>query len=517
MATCTTTGIWDVIKGNGVGFGQPGMGMIRIVSIALCLACSIQAADWYAAPTGTDGAAGTLVAPVSLKRALGDGLASPASPGDTVYLRGGTYPGGLSSELAGSSGSPIFVKPYSRELPVIECTATNVTGLSINGSYTQFSGIEIWNSASVRAPRNPGIFLMSPGSKIINCLIHDTGVGIYVSEQSIGAEIYGNLIYNYGDAVLPAKHAIYAHSTGPTVTIKDNVTLNGFYCGIHCYSEVAGELDGFDIIGNTCAEAGSLFGTTDRQQNFLIGGTVPADHIAFDRNSGYFKSSFQDNLLMGYQTTANVTGSVTSNYFGRGNCTFNSWDNMTVVGNSWEAVRSVFAYNPPGSLGTYSWNDNTYASSIPTLFNISSGGGITFAAWKTTTSFDSTSIFVSATSETRVFVRPNSYLPGRALITVFNWGLHPTVSVNLSSVCTVGQLYVIRNAANYYGPIVASFTYNGSAATLPMSGLGVATPVGVTAPLATGPEFNAFILETSTNNPAAPPSASFELRAVYTP
>jgi len=54
---------------------------------ALTLPVAAHAATWYIAPAGQDSATGTLAGPwQSLARAQ-----QAAQPGDTVYLRGGTY------------------------------------------------------------------------------------------------------------------------------------------------------------------------------------------------------------------------------------------------------------------------------------------------------------------------------------------------------------------------------------------------------------------------------------------
>lgn len=465
---------------------------------------------WIVATDGTDGGAGSLASPLSISKALGS--TSPVHAGDTIYIRGGTYAGGQVATIAGTASLPIAILPYGTERPILEATATNTTVLALDGSYLTLSGLELWNSAATRAPRNSGIIMRSPGSKVRNCIIHDTGVGIYVGEESIGSEIYGNLIYNYGDAVLPAKHAIYAHSTQQNVTIKDNVTFNGFYCGLQCYSEVSGQLDGFQIIGNACAESGSLFGTTDRQPNYLIGGTVPADHVALVQNSGYLASSFQDNLLMGYQTTDNGTGNVSSNYFGRGRTTFNLWTNLTVRANGWQDLSSFYSYNLIGSPGTYSWDNNAYSAPF-SCFQIGGGGGLSFAAWKGSTGFDGASTFAAAPVGMQAYVRANDYITGRSTVTVFNWGLADNVSVDLTGACAIGTYYAARNAADYFAGVVTSFTYAGIPVSFPMTNLSVATPVGVDAAAATGPEFNIFLVEIATNNPVSPPIATFRLRA----
>ncbi len=100
----------------------------------------------------------------------------------------------------------------------------------------------------------------------------------------------------------------------------------------------------------------------------------------------------------------------------------------------------------------------------------------------------------------KVFVRPNAYEAGRANIAIYNWDLDPTVSVDLSSVLSTGSAYSLTNAQNPFAAPVVSGIYDGGSISVPMTGLAPATPIGVPAPPATGPEFQAFIL-TSTPGP----------------
>ncbi|HEY6118548.1 MAG TPA: hypothetical protein VIV66_01255, partial [Pyrinomonadaceae bacterium] len=98
-----------------------------------------------------------------------------------------------------------------------------------------------------------------------------------------------------------------------------------------------------------------------------------------------------------------------------------------------------------------------------------------------------------------VTLDPNAYDTNRANLIISNLSGSPTVSVNLGSFLNNGDSFEIHNAQDYYGPLVASGTYNGPV-TINMNGLTVATPVGYNStmtPLAqmtSGPQFGAFIL-----------------------
>jgi hypothetical protein len=68
------------------------------------------------------------------------------------------------------------------------------------------------------------------------------------------------------------------------------------------------------------------------------------------------------------------------------------------------------------------------------------------------------------------------------------------VPVDFSSFLNVGETYVVRNAWNYFGTPVTSGVYAGGTVSITASGLTISTPVGLTTPAETGPEFNVFVV-----------------------
>jgi hypothetical protein len=160
-------------------------------------------------------------------------------------------------------------------------------------------------------------------------------------------------------------------------------------------------------------------------------------------------------------------------------------------------------------LAGYTWDNNQYFG-LNVFFrgtydgSSESGGSLlSFAQWQANTKFDAHSTFASsAPSGTWIYVRPNKYEPKRANITIYNWGQTPSVTVDLSSVLSVGDSYVIRDAQNFYGPAVVSGTYSGPAISIPMIGLKKAQPEGFAAPAHTAPSMGTFVLQgTSASSP----------------
>jgi hypothetical protein len=85
--------------------------------------------SFWVAPTGDDGSSGALEAPfATVARAM-----EAAQPGDTVYLRGGTYRETISSVRSGLAGQPITIQNYQGEAVYI--SASDV----VSGPWTETS------------------------------------------------------------------------------------------------------------------------------------------------------------------------------------------------------------------------------------------------------------------------------------------------------------------------------------------------------------------------------------------
>ena len=125
-----------------------------MVSIAVCPSASDAANTWYVAPTTSGTANGSIEHPfTSFSTAI-----NTAVPGDTIYVRGGTY--NLNSTVnigAGKSGTaanPYSLLAYPGESPILDFrgevySATNQgqKGLNLNGSYWRVKGLTIQYAA----------------------------------------------------------------------------------------------------------------------------------------------------------------------------------------------------------------------------------------------------------------------------------------------------------------------------------------------------------------------------------
>jgi len=433
----------------------------------LCLIASVaRATEYYASPTASVNGTGTFSNPWKLQTALDQPAA--VQPGDTIWLRGGTYTGRFTSYLNGTSAQPIVVRQYTGERATIDGGASGTTAIfTVYGSYTWFWGFEVTSSDPDRSTSTPGSSppditrgdgieinqtITHPGLKFINLVVHDTRQGFSYWKEAQDAEIYGSLIYYNGWNAPDGGHGhgIYAQNQTGTKKITDNILFSGFAYGFHAYTE-GSYIDNLDLEGNTTFNAGNLTGT---DRNLLIGGIngIVAHNPIIQNNSLYREASGSDDLNLGLDgSCSNAT--LTNNYIANGTALDNCLP-TTMTGNTFYGSISGFTQSQ--------YPSNTYYSSRPT--------GV------------------------KVFIRPNAYEAGRVNVTIFNWDNLDSVAVDLSGILSVGSTYEIRNAQNFFGPAVASRTYDGAPVSFPMTGLSPATPVGWAAPSATGPEFNAFIL-----------------------
>ena len=436
-----------------------------ILALALLSAATTLATDFYASPTGTSSGTGSLGQPWTLATAL----AQPAAvkPGDRIWLRGGIYHGPLTSSLTGTAAAPIVVRQYPGERATIDGNGTGSGGviLNINGAYTWFWGFEIMNSSTNRYSPNSGsaggngfgIYIFGISIRCINLTIHDTDQGIGSWQNSLGDEMYGNIISNNGwmGSDRGHGHGIYVQNVSTPRRLIDNIIFNQFSHGVHGYTE-GGSLNQLYFEGNISFNNGYLEGTFER--NLLIGsGVAIAQSPSLVSNYTYYTPTRQlgENNI-GYSAGC-TAATVINNYFAGGkglhvtNCTVSN-----VSGNTF--------YDTNGTSNFYSGNTYYSANTPP--------------------------------SGIQVFVRPNQYEPGRGNIAVFNWSHAGTVGVDLSSIVTVGSTYQILDAQNFFGPAIVSGTYSGGLVQIPMTGQVVAQPIGSVpaAPLPTEPEFGAFVV-----------------------
>ncbi len=518
------------------GGGSRGIAWIPATLVLCLLAAPAVGSDFYVSPTGSPSGSGSVSSPWDLQTAL----AQPAAvhPGDTLWLRGGTYVGTFTNRLTGTSVAPITVRPYPGERATLDgnavttlavamntsttsCTlaapvftpdptdvgvgvvhidseqihlflktgassytvdrgwngttpashsagavvTTNTVTLAIYGAYTWFMGLEIMNSSGVRTNSVTGslppdrlgfaVDTYGPGTRIINCVVHDAGQGIGLWTPATNSEVYGNLIYYNGwDA--PDRghgHGVYTQNQAPsTKRIADNILFEQFALGVQAYTE-GGNIDDITLEGNAAFNNGGV-STGGFSNNLLYGGLQLANFPSMINNVAFYPQTAGRNNL-GYSSGC-VNATTTGNYFAAQTALklVSCGTGLAMTGNTFYGALSGFTSSQ--------YPSNTYLSSRP--------------------------------STAAVFVRPNQYETGRETISVFNWGNQSTVTVDVTGVVPVNAGYEVRNAQNFFGSPVLSGTSPPTTLALPMNGLTPASVIGYPTPPAAGPDFNVFVL-----------------------
>lgn len=271
------------------------MRKIHFLFLLLALTLSANATIYYASPTGSG--TGTIGSPFSLTTALS--ASSGIAPGDTLYLRSGTYAGRFVSYLAGTTSLPITVMSYPNEWAVLSgnispaVNTTDTAALTVTGDNVIYRDFEIkYNGLSIRLETDPG-FVRCEGithpsginCKFINLRIHDNpGVGMWSSRGSAPVEVYGCLIYNngwYSDGTAGTVNrgrgpGLYCQNeTDEYKTFRNNIVFNNFYNGFEVWSASVDQppiVKNMVLDNNTSFNNGSPYATStlDKGANDIL-------------------------------------------------------------------------------------------------------------------------------------------------------------------------------------------------------------------------------------------------------
>jgi len=480
---------------------MPSAAALSAFALVLMSAGDARANNFYVSPAGSPSNSGSITSPWDIITGLGN---STVRPGDTVWLRNGTYGSGgytiISSYLTGTAVLPVYIRQYPGERATID------GGLDIAGSYAWYWGFEVTNDnwAFPRTTQDTGSFpggkpsdgvffsQGATGNKIINMIVHDAADGIADEQESIATEDYGNLTYNNG-WVAPDRghgHGIYLQN-GSTTTklVTDNINYNSFDIGIQGYG-AAGPVTYMNLNGNVSFNAG-------------LPNSHRVDNIIFE--GGGLEQGIQVSNGVFYNPL-NATPADTG---------YNEFDgigvDLTLVNNYWiGATPTSYSTLQLENYQTLVFTGNTVVGPV-TLSNVTTNtwSGNTYYNSAPPSGLDPNSpIYNNNPTGVTTIVQPNKYEPGRANIIVMNWAQNPIVSVNIqSSGLQAGTQFEVLDSQSFWGPAVLTGTYDGvSPIVLPMT-LTQVSPItmGFPTPAHTSAEFNVFILLPVGTVPMPPP------------
>jgi len=401
--------------------------------------------------SGSSSASGTQADPIDLATALSS--SSPAQPGQTIWIEEGVYQGSFESEVSGSAGLPISIKPLPGQRVLINShnSGINDAGLRVNGQWTDFYGIEATSSDTNRGnttQRYPnveaksGIAVFGAHTNIFNCLTYDNiGGGIDFWKTAIDSTIHGNIIYNNGFAHSGrgAAHGVYTQNTTGYKNITNNIIFFGFQTGIHPYSTGAAPLNNFTIENNVWFLAGASDPRDNQQKtNLIVETKAGIIDMVIKNNKGYSQvnrgSSINARTLSG-----NVE--VRDNYLAERLEVYGLWDPIPFTNNT-----------------IYGNIDDADTLLIPSASNTLST--------------------VKPTTGTKVFVDANGIDPRRGRVVIYNYGNANSVNVDLSSILKNGEAYRIHSVMGLFQEALVTGVYNGSLISIPMGTINPPQPNG---------------------------------------
>lgn len=247
-----------------------------------CMMCATlaNAADLYVAPGGSDSNPGTITSPfATLTHA-----SSKAKPGDTVWMRGGTYYPTRVEQIYGNGNTtagPIAFRAYGTEVPIIDGAkqpgqrgSKGTDTVVISGSHLTVTGLHVQNSwgtglafwaaqnivvtkSVVRRNQFAGIwvggnsqFVTLQGNTVEdNCLMNDAralngGWPAGISLEAVrDIAVRENVVQrNYGEGI--------GLVSAEKIAVERNRVLDNFSVGIYCDNCAWSKIDGNFVAAN---------------------------------------------------------------------------------------------------------------------------------------------------------------------------------------------------------------------------------------------------------------------------
>lgn len=418
-------------------------------------------------------------------------------PGDTLWIRGGVYGSGgktsFTSTLVGTRSSYVTVQGYPGE------TATINGQIVVNGDYSQWKSLEVTNSLLARRidgqERPSGFDLFGKGSKVINCIIHDTGNGAIGFWRTVGdgGELYGNVIWGTGvfDTATntPRGSPIYAQNQEGKRLIQNNISFHNATTAMKAYATNS-YANGFTVDGNTTFDNMGIFGIFFESLTNKIDKTVITNNNTYTSPGGNAAQGVMVGLNSKIvQGDLEISGNYIANEATEGvGLSIKDWstanvNDNTIIGRSDSAILDVqndnfinINRNTYVTESTRPFRDtelqarldavysSDYIASTQSIDQYVNGRGNVSGS-----RYDRNSKILTDVDAlpNKVVVTGNKYDPSRGVVTIYNWQQKPTVDVDLSKILVPGQNYMIKDVQNIFGASVATGTYKGGLVSLP--------------------------------------------------
>jgi hypothetical protein len=343
-------------------------GRFLLALAALLVPVSSHAAEFYVAPDGNDAGPGTIDRPfATVTRGQ-----EAASPGDTVWIRGGqyTFSGaeiriGILLDKSGQEGKPINYWAYPDETPVFDfyqlATPARIRGISVTGDWLHLKGLEVRGVQQILTRTNESWAIRVEGAS--HCVFdrlnlhHNEGPGLFVADGGDNLVLNCDSHHNYD----PDRGGQNADGFGGHSDDDGNVFRG---CRAWCNSD-----DGFDLINAPGAHTiegcwawhnGFVLDTGERAGNgagFKSGGfgrnparfppQIPAHiirfNLSFDNRVQGFYANYHPGPLHFYNNTAFANP--------------RNFDMQTVVDPVVHVLRNNIAFGPGVALANVTKSD----------------------------------------------------------------------------------------------------------------------------------------------------------------
>jgi MYXO-CTERM domain-containing protein len=158
-----------------------------------------RAATFYVATTGNDGNPGSMALPF---KTVGKGTSALTGPGDTLYIRSGTYPGTINPKVSGTAAAWITISAYPGELAILDGTGITNVGSGFEPTdvavqYVRVVGLAArnWKSSGF----SNGFNFPSPHMEFRNCVADSNGINGISFYKTSGVLIQGNIVAHNGN------------------------------------------------------------------------------------------------------------------------------------------------------------------------------------------------------------------------------------------------------------------------------------------------------------------------------
>lgn len=280
------------------------MKQILFVWLALGLAPAF-AGSYYVATNGNDTNAGTARSPwATIANAM-----RKVQPGDTIFVRGGTYTEGeiwiqRVYGMGGKNGKYVTISAYPGERPIF---TDGGRGMIIDASYVRVIGLEFQNGKSLynvdwSGPTDHVEFI---GNRFSGVFGYEA-IGI-TGDHNL---VEGNIINLSGNTTGTLGHGIYA-TRGQYTVIRGNVISGATGFGIHLYEERrSGDAPGsIRQIKNIVIENNFIFDSRQRS-GLIIGAGADAGPAQIDsvivRYNVVFNNPMYGILIGGWSEVKNI-------------------------------------------------------------------------------------------------------------------------------------------------------------------------------------------------------------------